>query len=228
MLPIGDDDSYRRSAPIVTFALVAINICVFLFQISHGAAGFEQFVKAYGMVPFEISHGQDVGVPGPAPIYLTLLTSMFMHANWMHLGGNMLFLWIFGDNVEDTLGKGRFIAFYLLCGLAASFAEILLSPGSTIPGLGASGAIAGVLGAYLILFPQQRIRTLTRYGVGEVPASMMLGFWILTQVLAGIGQWGGHQLGGVAYSAHIGGFVAGIVLIKLLAPATSAPRRAVI
>src|SRR5262249_40010902 len=155
---------------------------------------------------------RDIGPPGPHPIYLTLLTSMFMHANWMHLGGNMLFLWVFGDNLEDRMGRGRYLVFYLLCGLAASAAQIMLGPDSKVPGIGASGAIAGVMGAYLLLFPRARIRTLGQFGVYDVPAWAMLGLWIVTQVLAGMGQWGGKEMGGVAYAAHVGGFVTGLLL----------------
>jgi membrane associated rhomboid family serine protease len=216
MIPIGDDDSDRRSFPVVTLALIAVIVLVFLWQMAQGA-GFERAIKAYGTIPFEITHGQDIGPPGPHPIYLTLLTSMFMHANWMHLGGNMLFLWIFGDNLEDRMGRAKYLLFYLICGLAASAAQILMSPDSQVPGIGASGAIAGVLGGYLLLFPQARVRTLGRFGVYEVPAWMMLGFWILTQVLAGMAQWGGREIGGVAYAAHIGGFITGLILVKLFA-----------
>jgi membrane associated rhomboid family serine protease len=216
VIPIGDDDSDRRTFPVVTLALIAVNVLVFLWQMTQGG-GFERAIKAYGTIPFEITHGQDIGTPGPHPIYLTLLTSMFMHANWMHLGGNMLFLWIFGDNLEDQMGRAKYVLFYLICGLAASAAQILVSPDSQLPGIGASGAIAGVLGGYLLLFPQAHVRTLGRFGVYEVPAWMMLGFWILTQVLAGMAQWGGREVGGVAYAAHIGGFVTGLVLVKLFA-----------
>lgn len=230
MIPIGDDDSGRRRFPVVTLLLIVANVLVFLWQQSLGARGFERAVQAFGTVPFEISHGTDVGVPGPAPIYLTLLTSMFMHANWMHLGGNMLFLWIFGDNLEDRMGSGKFVLFYLLCGLAADFAQILINPDGHVPGIGASGAIAGVLGGYLLLFPGANVRTLGRYGVMEVPAWLMLGFWILTQVLAGMAQWGGREQGGVAYAAHVGGFIAGLVLVKLFAAggAVTSRRRAAV
>jgi membrane associated rhomboid family serine protease len=214
MIPIGDDDSGRRSFPVITLVLIAINVAVFLLQQAAGPKGFERIVQAYGTIPYEITHGHDIGPPGPHPIWLTLLTSMFMHANWMHIGGNMLFLWIFGDNLEDRMGQVRYLVFYLLCGFAASAAQIMMNADSRMPGIGASGAIAGVLGGYLLLFPQARIRTLGRYGVYEVPAWMMLGFWILTQVLAGAGQWGGKEVGGVAYAAHVGGFVAGLVLVK--------------
>ena len=226
MIPIGDDNSGRRGFPVVTLLLVALNVLVFLWQQAQGPQGFERAVQAFGTIPYEISHGTDIGAPGPAPIYLTLFTSMFMHANWMHLGGNMLFLWIFGDNLEDRMGSGKYVVFYLLCGLAADFAQIILSPEGHVPGIGASGAIAGVLGGYLLLFPGATVRTMGRYGVNEVPAWMMLGFWILTQVLSGMAQWGGQEQGGVAYAAHVGGFITGLVLVKLFAPGgATAPRR---
>jgi rhomboid family protein len=226
MIPIGDDDSQRRTFPIVTVALIAINAVVFLIEQAQGGSGFERIVRAYGMIPVEITRGVDLAPAGPTPIYLTLLTSMFLHANWMHLIGNMLFLWIFGDNLEDRMGRVKYIAFYLLCGLAASAAQILVSPDSKVPGIGASGAIAGVLGGYLLLFPRARVRTLSRYGASDVPAWMMLGFWILTQVLAGLGQWGGEEVGGVAYAAHVGGFLAGLALVKLFAPGAASRLRA--
>jgi len=226
VIPIGDDNSGRRGFPVVTLLLVALNVLVFLWQQAQGPQGFERAVQAFGTIPYEISHGTDIGAPGPAPIYLTLFTSMFMHANWMHLGGNMLFLWIFGDNLEDRMGSGKYVVFYLLCGLAADFAQIILSPEGHVPGIGASGAIAGVLGGYLLLFPGATVRTMGRYGVNEVPAWMMLGFWILTQVLSGMAQWGGQEQGGVAYAAHVGGFITGLVLVKLFAPGgATAPRR---
>jgi membrane associated rhomboid family serine protease len=219
MIPIGDD-TRRHSFPVVTVALIVLNVAVFLYQQSLGAQGFERFVKDLGTIPVEITTGQDIAPSGPQPIYLTLLTAMFMHANWMHLGGNMLFLWIFGDNLEDRMGKVRYIAFYLVCGLAADAAQILMNPDGRIPGIGASGAIAGVMGGYLILHPSARIRTLSRFGMTYIPAWMMLGFWILTQVLAGAASWGGREMGGVAYAAHVGGFIAGLILIKLFTAGT--------
>jgi membrane associated rhomboid family serine protease len=225
MIPIGDDISERRRFAVVTVTLIVINVLVFLWQQSQGA-GFERVVQAFGTVPFEITRGQDIGPPGPEPIYLTLLTSMFMHANWMHLGGNMLFLWVFGDNLEDRMGTAKYLVFYLLCGLVASAAQIALNPDGRIPGIGASGAIAGVMGGYLLLYPQARIRTIGRFGVVYVPAWMMLGFWILTQVLAGASQWGGKEMGGVAYGAHIGGFVAGLLLVHLFVHRGAVPQRA--
>ena len=147
----------------------------------------------------------------------TVFTSMFMHAGWMHLGGNMLYLWIFGDNVEDRFGHGTFAAFYLLCGLAATFAQLLFSAGSNVPNLGASGAIAGVLGAYLLLFPNGRVRVMQNQQVVQMPAVTVLGFWIVLQVFSGIGSISNAaEAGGVAYMAHIGGFVAGCVLTMAL------------
>ena len=144
---------------------------------------------------------------------------MFLHGGWMHLGGNMLYLWIFGDNLEKVMGAVRFAIFYLVCGLAASFAHIIFGPGSTVPAVGASGAISGVLGGYLVLFPQNRVRVLTRGGIAHVPAIVVLGFWIVIQLLNGVGSMAttSETGGGVAYMAHIGGFVAGLVLVKLMA-----------
>jgi membrane associated rhomboid family serine protease len=225
MIPIGDDISGHRRFAVVTLVLIVVNVLVFLWQQAQGS-GFERVVQAFGTVPFEITHGEDIGPPGPQPIYLTLLTSMFMHANWMHLGGNMLFLWVFGDNLEDRMGLVRYLLFYLLCGLAASAAQIMVNPDGRIPGIGASGAIAGVMGGYLLLYPNARIRTIGRFGLIYVPAWMMLGFWVLTQVLAGAAQWGGKEMGGVAYAAHIGGFVAGMLLVHLFAQGGAMPRRA--
>jgi membrane associated rhomboid family serine protease len=225
MIPIGDDVTGHRRFALVTLALIVVNVLVFLWQESQGS-GFQRVVQAFGTVPYEITHGDDIGPPGPQPIYLTLLTSMFMHANWMHLGGNMLFLWVFGDNLEDRMGPARFILFYLLCGLAASAAQIGLNPDGRIPGIGASGAIAGVMGGYLLLYPHARIRTIGRFGIIFVPAWMMLGFWILTQILAGAAQWGGKEMGGVAYAAHLGGFIAGLLLVHLFARGEAVPRQA--
>jgi membrane associated rhomboid family serine protease len=225
MIPIGDDVTGHRRFALVTLALILVNVLVFRWQESQGS-GFQRIVQAFGTVPYEITHGDDIGPPGPQPIYLTLLTSMFMHANWMHLGGNMLFLWVFGDNLEDRMGPARFILFYLLCGLAASAAQIMLNPDGRIPGIGASGAIAGVMGGYLLLYPHARIRTIGRFGIIFVPAWMMLGFWILTQILAGAAPWGGKEMGGVAYAAHLGGFIAGLLLVHLFARGEAVPRQA--
>ena len=226
VMPLGDDDLDRRSVPVVTYILIAINVIVWLLELSGG----EKFINGYSAIPFEITHntdlvgsqavdigGQSISIPmypGPKPIYLTLLTSMFMHASWMHIIGNMLYLWIFGDNIEDRLGRAKFLIFYLVCGFAASAAQIAFSANSYIPGLGASGAIAGVLGAYLILFPKKNVRVLFARQIVNMPAFIVLGLWIALQIFSQIGV-SGAQSSGVAYLAHIGGFTAGVVLIFL-------------
>ena len=206
MLPIGDDNSGERTFPIVTYALIALNVLFFFFELGGGDA----FVKEWAFVPSRF-------LANPPADAATVFTSMFMHAGWMHLGGNMLYLWIFGDNVEDRFGHGTFAAFYLLCGLAATFAQLLFSAGSNVPNLGASGAIAGVLGAYLLLFPNGRVRVMQNQQVVQMPAVTVLGFWIVLQVFSGIGSISNAaEAGGVAYMAHIGGFAAGCVLTMAL------------
>jgi membrane associated rhomboid family serine protease len=227
VLPIGDDSTGRGLTPYVVMALIAANAIVWLIQLSAGP----EFTNGFATVPFEITHGQDlVGTrtievggqsfpipeaPGPSPIYLTLLTAMFMHGGWMHILGNMLYLWIFGDQIESLLGHGRFLVFYLLCGFAASAAQILYSPDSVVPSLGASGAIAGVLGAYLVKFPRNQVRVLLYRGITTMPAVIVLGLWIVLQVVSQVGTPAGEATG-VAYMAHIGGFIAGLILIFLL------------
>ena len=177
MFPIGDDNSGRRTFPIVTYALIAVNVLFFLVELSGGDA----FVKQWAFVPSRF-------LANPVADFPTLFTSMFMHAGWVHLGGNMLYLWIFGDNVEDRFGHGVFAILYFLCGLAATFAQLMFSGGSNVPNLGASGAIAGVLGAYIILFPQGRVRVLQRGGVVQMPALLVIGLWIVLQLFSGIGS----------------------------------------
>jgi membrane associated rhomboid family serine protease len=202
MFPIGDDDTSRRTVPLVTYALIALNVLFFFVEQSGGDA----FVKQWAFVPRRFN----ANPAGDAP---TLFTSMFMHAGWLHLGGNMLYLWIFGDNVEDRFGHIKFIIFYLLCGLAATFAQLAFSLGSNVPNLGASGAIAGVLGAYILLFPQGRVRVLQGQQVIQMPALIVIGLWIVLQFFSGIGSIANTaQTGGVAYMAHIGGFLAGVLL----------------
>ena len=226
VMPLGDDDLDRRIVPVVTYVLIAINVIVWLFELSGG----ERFINGFSAIPFEITHntdlvgtqtidigGQSIAIPqypGPKPIYLTLLTSMFMHASWAHILGNMLYLWIFGDNIEDRLGHAKFLIFYLVCGFAAGLAQVMFARDSVIPGLGASGAIAGVLGAYLILFPRKNVRVLFARQIVNMPAFIVLGLWIALQIFSQIGVSGG-QSSGVAYLAHIGGFTAGVVLIFL-------------
>ncbi len=222
MIPIGDDHLHpRRLFPIVTLTLIAVNVVVFLYELSLGN-GVDGLFRSAGVVPQEFAVRQDL--PPPAPLntyYTTLITSMFLHGGFMHIGSNMLFLWIFGDNVEDRLGHVKYLAFYLLCGLGASAAHIYFNWGSQIPSVGASGAIAGVLAGYLLLFPSASIRTLLFLGpfitMTRVPAILMIGFWFVTQLISGIGSLGdAAQTSGVAFWAHIGGFVIGLPLVLLL------------
>ena len=231
MLPIGDDDNPNPAFPIVNLVIIAINVAVFLYQLVS-----PDFTNGFSTVPAEITTGRDligqftIGLPdgtaavidearGPSPIWITLFSSMFMHGGWTHLGGNMLFLFIFGDNVEKSFGHARYLAFYLVCGLVASLAQVYSGPDSILPSLGASGAIAGVLAAYLVLFPSNRVRVLLGYFVTTVPAVAMIGLWALIQFFNGFASTSlSAQTGGVAYMAHIGGFIAGLVLAFVLRP----------
>jgi membrane associated rhomboid family serine protease len=213
MFPIGDDDTSRRTTPLVTYALIALNVLFFFVELSGGDA----FVETWAFVPRRF-------LSNPGGNFLTLFTSMFMHAGWVHLGGNMLYLWIFGDNVEDRFGHIKFIIFYLLCGLAATFAQLAFSMASNVPNLGASGAIAGVLGGYILLFPQGRVKVLQGQQVVPMPALIVIGLWFVLQFFSGIGSIANAAQGGVAYMAHIGGFLAGFVLTFLFrgSPGTQA------
>ena len=205
MFPVGDDNSQRRTFPYVTTALVVLNVLVFLLELSQG----EKFIADWAFIPARFS-----GEPGADAV--TIFTAMFMHGGWMHLFGNMLFLWIFGDNVEDRIGHVKFLIFYLLAGLAATFAQYYVSSNSAIPNVGASGAIAGVLGAYLLMFPQSRVNVLLGRQIVAMPAFAVLGLWILFQIISGFtmsDQRG--DVGGIAYMAHIGGFVAGLAMALL-------------
>jgi membrane associated rhomboid family serine protease len=224
MFPIGDDRVQGGPPPIITLGLIAVNVLVFLVELAQPSGGaLQSFIQAWGVVPREYAAVRDLPPTIPLPFWSTLLTSMFLHGGWMHLGGNMLYLWIFGDNLEKVMGAARFALFYLLCGLAASLAFIVFSAGSNVPAIGASGAISGVLGGYLLLFPHNRVRVLVRGGISSVPAIVVLGFWIVIQFINGIGSLAATtETGGVAYMAHIGGFVAGLVLVKFMA----SPRRA--
>ncbi len=213
MLPLGDDDSARRSIPLVTYALIILNVLFFFVELSSG----DPFIEKWAFVPSRF-------LANPTDDFLTLFSSMFMHAGWVHLGGNMLYLWIFGDNVEDRFGHIKFTIFYLLCGLVATFAQIAFNMESNVPNLGASGAIAGVLGAYILMFPQQRVKVLIGRIVTPVSALIVIGGWIVLQFFSGIGSIANTaDTGGVAYMAHIGGFVAGFVLAFLFRGNT-APR----
>jgi membrane associated rhomboid family serine protease len=205
MFPIGDDDSARRTVPVVTYALIALNVLVFFLELNGG----DPFIERWSVVPRRLTQN-------PGGDFITIFTSMFMHGGWLHLAGNMLYLWIFGDNVEDRFGHAKFTVFYLLCGIAATVAQVAISAGSSVPNLGASGAIAGVLGAYLILFPRGNVRVLMGRGVVPMPALMVIGLWIVLQFINGIGSiTQSAETGGVAYMAHIGGFVAGLALTFL-------------
>ena len=206
MLPIGDDNSARKIVPLVTYALLIINIIVFLIELSGGNA----FIEKWAFVPTRFR-------ADPAGDFLTLFTAMFMHGGWLHLGSNMLYLWIFGDNVEDRFGHVKFLIFYLLSGLAATFAQLAVSLDSSVPNLGASGAIAGVLGAYILLYPKQRVRVMQGQRVIQLPALAVIGLWFVLQLFSGVGSIANTAQtgGGIAYMAHIGGFVAGFLLTFL-------------
>ncbi len=205
MFPIGDDNSARRTVPVVTFALIAINILFFFVELSGG----DPFIQHWSVVPRRL-------IENPGSDFPTIFTSMFMHGGWLHLFGNMLYLWIFGDNVEDNFGHIKFLIFYLLCGIAATFAQLIFNVGSNVPNLGASGAIAGVLGAYILMFPKEQVRVLMGAGVFPVPALVVIGLWIVLQFISGVGSiTNTSATGGVAYMAHIGGFLTGVVLTFL-------------
>jgi len=215
MFPIGDDNSARRTFPIVTYALIGLNLIFFFAELSGG----ESMIMRWAFVPRRF-------LANPGADFPTLFTSMFMHAGWLHLLGNMLYLWIFGDNVEDRFGHAKFLVFYLLCGLAATFSQMAFGADSNIPNLGASGAIAGVLGAYILLFPRSRVNVLMGRGVIPMPAIAVIGIWIVLQFISGVGSISNAaENGGVAYMAHIGGFIAGFILTFVFrgrgAPATT-------
>lgn len=246
VFPLYDDNSDRKIFPVVNYAFIAINILVFVFL--QGLGTNEKFTYAFSTVPQEIISGHDVVTPNqvvthpvtgqrllvpglqptPFSVYLTLLTSMFMHGGIAHIFGNMLFLWIFGDNVEDRLGHLRYAVFYLICGLFASLAHVLTTamfstdPDSLlIPSLGASGAISGVLGGYILLYPHRRVMVILFRIITDVPAYVAIGIWFAFQLISGLGVLGaGSAQGGVAYAAHIGGFIAGLVLVKVFAIGT--------
>ncbi len=241
LLPIADEDTGRGTTPIVNYLLIAANILVFVFLQNFGAN--EKFTYAYATVPEKIITGRDVGAPNrsflhpftrrrmavpgaqptPIPVYLTLITSMFLHGGIAHIFGNMLFLWIFGDNIEDRLGHFRYLVFYLVCGVIAGLAHVfstaLLATDQSsllIPSLGASGAISGVLGGYILLFPTNRVTVLIWWFITQVPAFLMIGLWFAFHLINALGVLGsGSQAGGIAYAAHVGGFIAGLVLIKV-------------
>jgi Uncharacterized membrane protein (homolog of Drosophila rhomboid) len=228
MFPIGDDNSDRTVQPIVNYAIIGLNVLVFV--VLQQFATNDHFTYAFSLVPKEIMTGVDLsGVQvvrdefgntgkielfsSPLPVYFNFLSSMFMHGGIMHIFGNMLFLWIFGDNIENALGHIRYGIFYIICGLAAAFGQIIMGPDSVIPMLGASGAISGVLGGYVLLYPKRQVRAIIFNFFTTVPAFVAIGIWIVYQIVLGFFTPAGT--GGVAYAAHIGGFVAGLVLVKL-------------
>lgn len=240
MIPIGDDDSDRKRTPIINYFFIAVNIFVFIYFQQMGSN--MDFTYAYSTVPAEILCGSDivtkaiwvqdpitgqqVQIPGlgvtSIPVWLTLITSMFMHGGWAHLGGNVLYLWVFGDNLEDRLGHLRYFFFYLLCGIIASlthvFTDHFFGESQLIPSLGASGAISAVMGGYLLLFPTRRVTVFFVFTLISIPAFIVLGFWIVLQIANGMGYLGGSEASGIAYAAHIGGFIAGLFLIKFFHP----------
>ena len=232
LLPIGDDDRALSGPALVTWGLILANLFVFFFF--QWGAGGDVFTYGWSVIPYEIINGVDLveaqavaiagdrvtipHAPGPSPIYLTILSAMFMHGGLMHLLGNLLYLWIFGDNVEHRFGSVAFLAFYLLSGLVATVAQIALDPDGLVPNLGASGAISGVMGAYLVLFPTNKVRTLVFFFIVTVPAVVAIGLWIVFQFINGYGAIviSDEMVGGVAYGAHIGGFFAGVILAFIL------------
>jgi membrane associated rhomboid family serine protease len=240
LFPIADENYDRRTTPVVNYVLILLNVLVFVFLQGFGTN--EKFTYAFSTVPYEIIHNEDVKQPvviedfrgrpigriglqpTPIPVFLTLITSMFMHGGVAHIFGNMLFLFIFGDNIEDRLGHLRYSVFYLVCGVLAGLSHVFTTAALAgnneasmlVPSLGASGAISGVLGAYILLFPTRRVTVLISWFVTQVPAFIAIGLWFVFQLISGLGVLGsGSAQGGVAYAAHIGGFIAGLVLIKI-------------
>ncbi|MBI4302437.1 MAG: rhomboid family intramembrane serine protease [Chloroflexi bacterium] len=221
MIPISDE-LRRRHFPIINLTLILITTIVFIYELTLSGNQLQRLIMSLGAIPEEIVAGRDIPPPGPHPLWLTLITSMFLHGGWFHFGGNMLYLWVFGDNVEDALGKIKYLFLYLASGIIAGGAQILSNPNSTMPSIGASGAIAGVLGAYLLLYPRARVETLVAFGffitLIPVPAILLIGLWAVMQFFNGIASLGigVAQTSGVAYWAHVGGFVAGLVLVSVL------------
>ena len=237
LFPLGDDNRDRHITPVINYFLIILNIFVFIFWQQFG--NDINFTFAYSTVPAEILSGRDiittaktvqdpvtgdaVTIPGlgptPIPVYLTLLTSMFMHGGIAHIAGNMLFLWIFGDNLENAMGHKRYLFFYLLCGILAGLSHVFvaayLNQSTMVPSLGASGAISGVLGGYILLFPRRGVHVWVLLGTMTLPAFIVVGLWFVFQLINGMGMLGGEEAGGIAYGAHIGGFIAGLLLVKL-------------
>lgn len=216
MFPISDDNP-RATTPFVTWAIIGACVLVFLWQVSLGPRGGEVAIYSFGMIPARLLGEAELPARlATIPAWATVVSSMFMHGGWLHLGGNMLYLWIFGDNVEDSMGHGRFLIFYLLCGAAAALAQTFVNTGSTVPMVGASGAISGVLGAYMLLHPRATVRVLIFLGffvtMAHVPALIVLGLWIVMQFISA--SMTPVDQPGVAFWAHVGGFAAGLALVS--------------
>jgi len=243
VIPYRDENPTTRPA-VVTVAIIALNVLAWLFIEGAGAGrAVDAAVCNYGLIPGEVLQRVAPGTgvemaPGmicsvdSSPHYWTVLTSMFMHGGWMHLIGNMVFFWVFGNNIEDAMGHVRFAIFYILCGVAAAATQVLITPSSTVPMVGASGAISGILGAYLLLYPRVRVHACVFLGFYvtsiAIPAFVMLGYWIVLQVLSSLSSLGARATGGTAFFAHIGGFIAGLVLIRLFARRDYLESRAVL
>jgi membrane associated rhomboid family serine protease len=213
VIPIGDENQGQRLTPVVNYTLIALNVLVFLYELALSDPSLTRFIDRWGAIPVQIAGGHDL---------YALVTSMFLHGGWLHIGGNMLFLWVFGDNIEDTMGHISYLLFYLICGIGAGLMQVFVDSGSRTPLIGASGAISGVLAAYLVLFPRGNIRTLILLGwfplVFLIPAWVMIGYWIVLQFINGFLSLGVSTMetgGGVAYFAHVGGFIAGLILVTL-------------
>jgi membrane associated rhomboid family serine protease len=215
------DDNPTRTFPYVTIIIIALNVAVFLIE-ALSPESSQQIVYSYGAIPYAITHFRSAQPIAPV---LTIFTSMFMHGGILHIAGNMLYFWIFGNNIEDVLGHVRFIIFYLFCGVIAAYSYALTAPSSTIPMIGASGAISGILGAYLLLFPKARVHTLIFFGIFiqivQVPALIVIGFWAIIQLVSGLFTEGMRSQGGIAWFAHVGGFITGLATIKLWLPRRS-------
>lgn len=229
MMPLRDiNPTYRF--PLVTVAIIGLNVAVYLLELLFQVTGqLNLFIASYAVIPLELTQGVDLAPPSLHPAFLTVFTAMFMHGGFLHIFGNMLYLWIFGNNIEDNMGSVRFLVFYLACGIAATMAQVAVDPLSQIPNIGASGAIAGVLAAYLVMHPRAQVETLLFLGyfirVVRLPAIVVLGFWIVIQLFQGVLSLGVAQAGGVAWFAHVGGFVAGLILVNVLRNRQSWPGR---
>ncbi len=216
MIPLKAENPAKK-IPIFNILLISANILVFIYQNYFVSGGSEPLFFRLGCIPYEFTHFVDIEPPALIPVPLTILTAMFMHGGWIHLLSNMLFLWVFGGNIEDILGHLKYLSFYIICGVAASLFHIITNIDSQIPSIGASGAIAGVMGAYVFLFPTARIKTLLILvifiQVVRIPAIILLGYWILIQVLSGLAEFGSKAGSGIAWFAHIGGFITGFIII---------------